>query len=148
LSRARDGRRREKGLRHYEAGGIVSYPSLPPVVVVKRRGGEELVEVGPATVELYEWWISECPWRAELLWSDYAELRDTMILHARFIAGDHFLAQELRLRMGRFGATLEDRLRARLQVSMAGDFESKTRVREGVAPSGGGARKRRGPLVG
>jgi hypothetical protein len=35
-----------------------------------------------------------------------------------------------------------------LQVSMAGDFESKTRVREGVAPSGGGARKRRGPLVG
>jgi hypothetical protein len=48
--------------------------------------------------------------------SDWDFLLDTALLHARMWLGDAKIAAEVRLRVAKFGATPEDRLRLRMQV--------------------------------
>lgn len=48
--------------------------------------------------------------------TDWDFLVDTALLHARFWAGDEKVAAELRLRVAKFGATPEDRLRLRMMI--------------------------------
>lgn len=48
--------------------------------------------------------------------SDWDFLLDTALLHARMWLGDPKVASEVRLRVAKFGATPEDRLRLRMQV--------------------------------
>lgn len=48
--------------------------------------------------------------------TDWAFLLDTAVLHARFWTGDPTVAGELRLRVAKFGATPEDRMRLRMTI--------------------------------
>jgi hypothetical protein len=57
--------------------------------------------------------------------TDWSELLDTARLHAAFWFGDNSVAAELRLRVAKFGATPEDRVRLRIQFAMAKNAENR-----------------------
>lgn len=58
--------------------------------------------------------------QAELMTAtDWSFLLDTALIHARFWSGDPSVAGELRLRVAKFGATLEDRARLRIMFADA-----------------------------
>lgn len=46
--------------------------------------------------------------------TDWSELLDTAVLHGQFWSGDSKVANELRLRVAKFGATPEDRARLKI----------------------------------
>jgi hypothetical protein len=48
--------------------------------------------------------------------ADWDFLLETAVLHALFWDGDRSVASELRLRVAKFGATPEDRLRLKLEI--------------------------------
>lgn len=88
-----------------------------------------------------EWWRmwADSPLSEEFTSTDWSELLDTAVLHAKFWSGGTAVASELRLRVAKFGATPEDRARLRIVFAAADEAEKKT----GPAKS---ARSRRGPL--
>lgn len=90
-----------------------------------------------------EWWAMwrDSPLSAEFTETDWSELLDTALLHARYWNGDHRVAAELRLRVAKFGATPEDRARLRIQFAAADEADEK-RGRS----TGQSSRDRRGPL--
>ena len=112
-------------------------PELPELMV---EDDGELVEFRwPAqTVTWWRMW-RDSPLSAEFTSTDWSELLNTALLHAKFWRGDTKLAAELRLRVAKFGATPEDRARLKITFAMAEDAESRTAVRVS-------ARDRRGPL--
>jgi hypothetical protein len=57
--------------------------------------------------------------------SDWSELLDTALLHARLWRGEVSVASELRLRVAKFGATPEDRARLRIQFAQADEADAK-----------------------
>lgn len=57
--------------------------------------------------------------------SDWSELLDTAAIHALFWRGDVKVAAELRLRVAKFGATMEDRARLRIQFAQADEADAK-----------------------
>lgn len=68
--------------------------------------------------ETRRWWLN---WRKSaqaqtFLDSDWDFLLETAALHAQFWLGDNSVANELRLRVAKFGATPEDRLRLRIAI--------------------------------
>ncbi|OZE92768.1 hypothetical protein CH298_02710 [Rhodococcoides fascians] len=89
-----------------------------------------------------EWWTmwADSPLSAEFTSTDWSELLDTALLHAKFWSGSTSVASELRLRVAKFGATPEDRARLRIQFAQADQAEGKT------APAAKTSRERRGPL--
>lgn len=100
----------------------------------------------PATIDwptrTIEWWQmwADSPLSAEFTTTDWSELMDTALIHARLWGlGDVKVAAELRLRVAKFGATPEDRARLRIQFAAADEAEEK---RTPAASS----RNRRGPL--
>jgi len=68
--------------------------------------------------------------------TDWRFLVDTALLHTAFWNGDAKVGAELRLRVAKFGATPEDRLRLRLQVS-GGQTETPPAEEEQTAKPGG-----------
>lgn len=117
------------------AADPVGQPELPQFEL----DGEPFV--WPArTVEWWQMW-GDSPLSAEFTSTDWSELLDTALLHARFWSGDAKIAGELRLRVAKFGATPEDRARLRIQFAAADEADEKR-----AKPSGGSARQRRGPL--
>lgn len=68
-----------------------------------------------------QWWHTwrTSPQAQTFTPSDWDFLIDTAVLHAEFWRGDMKAATELRLRVAKFGATPEDRLRLRMQVDVA-----------------------------
>lgn len=66
-----------------------------------------------------DWWQTwrTSPQAQTMTKTDWSFLLDTALLHARFWKGDTSVASELRLRVAKFGATPEDRMRLRLQVA-------------------------------
>lgn len=89
-----------------------------------------------------DWWAmwADSPLSDEFTSTDWSELLDTALLHAKFWSGSTSVAGELRLRVAKFGATPEDRARLRIQFAQADQAEGKT------APAGKTSRERRGPL--
>src|SRR5687767_2223938 len=88
-----------------DGDGVVRGPELP-----------ELETAWPAPT--LTWWNN---WRtsaqAQLFKpTDWDVLAETALLHAKFWEGDHSVAGELRLRVAKFGATLEDRARLKMEV--------------------------------
>ena len=74
-----------------------------------------------------EWWAM---WgasaQAELFTAtDWDFLLDTATLHSALWSGDLKVAPELRLRVAKFGATMEDRARLRIQFAQADEAEGK-----------------------
>lgn len=64
------------------------------------------------------WWLN---WRRSAMAqtftaADWDFLLETAVLHACFWDGDRSVASELRLRVAKFGATPEDRLRLKLEI--------------------------------
>lgn len=64
------------------------------------------------------WWETwrRSPQSQAFTQTDWDFMVDTALLHARFWAGDEKVAGELRLRVAKFGATIEDRQRLRMQI--------------------------------
>lgn len=75
-----------------------------------------------ATVRWWNTWKDSA--QAELMTAtDWSFLLDTAILHARLWAGEVSNAPELRLRVAKFGATLEDRARLRIVFATADEAD-------------------------
>lgn len=117
----------------------VEQPDLPTFEVEK--DGELTEFVWPArTVDWWRMW-RDSPLAAEFTSTDWSELLDTALLHAKFWTGNSAVASELRLRVAKFGATPEDRARLRIQFAAADEADEKR-----ARPSGSSSRERRGPL--
>lgn len=106
----------------------VPQPPLPTFEV--EENGELVSFVWPARTQ--EWWRmwGESPLAAEFTSTDWSELLDTAVLHARFWRGDHRQAAELRLRVAKFGATPEDRARLKITFAAASEAEERTGTRQ------------------
>lgn len=125
-----------RGLRVITAEPVAQ-PALPTFEV--ENDGVLTEFVWPArTVEWWQMW-ADSPLSAEFTSTDWSELLDTALLHARFWSGCVSLAGELRLRVAKFGATPEDRARLRITFAQADEVEDRTAKRVS-------ARDRRGPL--
>ncbi len=84
-------------------------PDLPLWEV--ERDGELLLREWPTQTR--RWWASwgSSPWAASFTEPDWSSLLDTAVVHAAFWEGNIKLAGELRRRVGKFGATADDRAR-------------------------------------
>jgi hypothetical protein len=95
--------------------------ALPPVTELEVDGqlrGPDLPD-RDWPQETRDWWEG---WRtsaqaATFIKTDWKFLLDTAMLHAEFWRGHFEYAAELRLRAAKFGATPEDRMRMRLEVT-------------------------------
>ena len=95
--------------------------AVPPTTTVSSDGavrGPDLPDDHDWPDQTRRWWET---WRSSpqsqgFTASDWDFLLDTALLHARLWLGDAKAAPELRLRVAKFGATPEDRLRLRLQI--------------------------------
>lgn len=78
-----------------------------------------------ATRRWWELWGS-CPQAEHFSSTDWDFLLDTAVLHARVWGyGDVKMLPELRLRVAKLGATMEDRARLRMQFAQADEADSK-----------------------
>ena len=85
------------------------------------------------------WWTRwrKSPQAQTFTETDWDFLLETALIHRAFILGDLKQAAELRLRVSKYGATPEDRMRLRLQI--ATPAESKV---EPAAPASAGRKDR------
>lgn len=106
-------------------------PPVPVTVV----SGDGLVR-GPELPDVFEggwqsqtrvWWESwrVSPQASTFTETDWSFLLDTALLHHRLWCGDTTAAGELRLRVAKFGATPEDRLRLRLSIEVPDGVAAK-----------------------
>lgn len=119
----------------------VAQPALPEFDVQVEVDGELVSQSFTWPARTREWWQmwGDSPLSAEFTSTDWSELLDTALLHARFWNGDHKVAGELRLRVAKFGATPEDRARLRITFAAADEAEEKR-------PARSSSRQRRGSL--
>lgn len=75
------------------------------------------------------WWQmwADSPLSQEFTATDWSELLDTALLHARVWSGELRWLPELRLRTAKFGATPEDRARLRIQFAEADAADARVR---------------------
>ena len=121
----------------------VAQPALPDFDVSVEVDGKLKSQKFVWPERTREWWRmwGESPLSSEFTETDWSELLDTAMLHARFWNGDHKVAAELRLRVAKFGATPEDRARLRIQFATADKVEAD-RITPVPAHSPGGQRRR------
>ncbi len=115
-------------------------PDLPDFRIDAGEDGGLVEFVWPERTR--EWWAT---WRASpqaehFSSTDWEELLTTALVHARVWGGDLSAAPELRLRVAKFGATMEDRARLRMQFAAADDADAKRPA------AGASARQRYGQL--
>lgn len=123
-SRARDQRPRDENLIVVEPDSELRGPELP-----------DSHDWPAATLTWWQTW-RESPQAQTFTETDWSFLLDTAILHAEFWLGDKSAAAELRLRVAKFGATPEDRLRLKIAVGEpkpAGCLQPKTAKKATVA---------------
>lgn len=96
-------------------------PDLPTVEI---EVDSELTEFHwPArTVEWWQMW-RDSPQAEHFSSTDWDFLLDTALIHARYWRGDTSLAAELRLRVAKHGATMEDRARLRMAFAEADEAD-------------------------
>lgn len=104
-SRPNDTARRQAEFTNLVVDGVVRGPELPPVVQWSDR-----------TQAWWETWRVS-PLAQAFIEADWDFLLDTALLHNELWSGNTGVAAELRQRVSKFGATPEDRLRLRLEVS-------------------------------
>lgn len=91
-------------------------------------GGEDW---HPATRGWWSVW-QRCPQAQVMEATDWSYLLDTALMHHRFWTGHRWeLAAEIRLRLGKVGATVEDRARLRMELP-----ESETPADAETVPAG------------
>lgn len=83
--------------------------------------------IGPWPAATKAWWETwkKSPQAEHFGSTDWSFLLDTATLHARLWRGDVSVAAELRLRVAKFGATMEDRARLRMQFAAADEADAK-----------------------
>lgn len=95
-------------------------PPLPPVVVTGdgEVRGPELPGSYDWPAQTRSWWETwrSSPQASTFTATDWGFLLDTALLHAELWAGNGAVAAELRLRVAKFGATPEDRMRLRITI--------------------------------
>ncbi|MDP5182168.1 hypothetical protein QOZ88_05925 [Blastococcus sp. BMG 814] len=118
----------DQGARLVLVGGTVSQPELP-----------DDVDWPAATRAWWKTWGEE-PISSEFRATDWAFLAETALLHAAVWTGELKHMPELRLRVAKLGATLEDR--ARLRITFAQADEAEKRAGRPAPAAGGSARER------
>ena len=102
-------------------------PALPEFKVMEERDGE----IHECDFQWHErtrqWWDmwGESPLSEDFTAADWEFLLDTAVLHTQFWRGDVKVAAELRLRVAKFGQTIEDRQRLRITFSNADESEAR-----------------------
>ena len=73
------------------------------------------------------WWDvwRDSPQAEHFTATDWEFLLETALIHAKFWAGETSHAGELRLRVAKFGATMEDRARLRMQFAQADEADAR-----------------------
>lgn len=109
-------RRNSSSTTSLVADGILRGSPLPRSGYSVRMDGEKHDFVWPEHTKA--WWLN---WRRSAMArvftpADWDFLLETAVLHASFWDGDRSVASELRLRVAKFGATPEDRLRLKLEI--------------------------------
>lgn len=117
-----------------------------PETILRFEEAEQppLPDSQPWPYETIDWWKrwGDSPQAEHFAVTDWDFLLDTAVLHARLWGnGDHSVLPELRLRVAKFGATMEDRARLRMQFAEADEADSR-RQKKAVKS----ARERRGDL--
>jgi hypothetical protein len=109
-------------------------PPLPDLEL--SRDGKLIEWVWPR--QTVDWWAmwGRSPLSVQFTEVDWSELMAAALLHGRYWRGDFSVAGELRLRVAKFGATPEDRLRLRIQWA---DADAKDAQRSPDRPSGASA---------
>ncbi|MBP2325338.1 hypothetical protein JOF56_005723 [Kibdelosporangium banguiense] len=97
-----------------------------PTTVVVTDGevrGPELPDTVDWPEQTRRWWNTwrTSPQAQSMTPTDWDFLLDTALLHAELWSGVASVAPELRLRVGKLGATPEDRQRLRMQIIEPGD---------------------------
>lgn len=106
-------------------------PVATTILRHERANPPKLPAKGPAGVPwpaaTKAWWSTwkASPQAEHFGSTDWSFLLDTAALHARFWHGDVSVAPELRLRVAKFGATMEDRARLRMQFAAADEADAK-----------------------
>jgi hypothetical protein len=126
LTRPNDQARRDAATTRLSADGQVRGPELPDG------------DWHPRTVEWWQHW-RESPQAQVMTTTDWDVLAETAIFHSRLWNGEVSVGPELRLRVAKFGATVEDRLRLRMQVEVE--------VKEAAKPAGTVTKDRRRRLL-
>lgn len=107
LSRPNDEARKRASFTQITADGVVRGPDLP-----------DGPQWHPRTLVWWQTWrVSAMAQRFTA--TDWDFLLDTAVLHSEFWDGKSELAPELRLRVAKFGATIEDRMRLRVETTGA-----------------------------
>lgn len=108
---------------------VESDPVPQPELPKRMPNGEPWPQITRA------WWRmwGRDPLAADFRATDWAELRDTAVIHGAYWSGDLKLAGELRLRTAKFGATAEDRARLRIQYAAADEADEKRRTSRSAA---------------
>lgn len=108
---------------------VESDPVPQPELPKRMPNGEPWPQITRA------WWRmwGRDPLAADFRATDWAELRDTAVIHGAYWSGDLKLAGELRLRTAKFGATAEDRARLRIQYAAADEADEKRRTSKSAA---------------
>lgn len=116
----------------------VTQPPLPDLQI--DADGELLAFTWPPATEA--WWKSwaDEPMSADFRSTDWQFLMDTALLHAAVWRGELKYLGELRLRVAKLGATLEDRARLRITFAQAEAAENGR-----PAPRGGARDRYKGP---
>lgn len=103
-------------IRNLDHKDVVPKTKVRASKVLRGQPLPENIDWHPRTLA---WWDT---WRRSALsetfgGTDWDFLLETALLHTAFWLGDHKLAAELRLRVGKMGATAEDRFRLHLEVT-------------------------------
>jgi hypothetical protein len=103
LSRPNDQARREAASTKVAADGVLRGPELPD---------------GEWHERTLAWWQTwrRSPQAQAFAETDWDVLAETALLHTRMWNGQVSIAPELRLRVAKFGATVEDRLRLKMLI--------------------------------
>ncbi|SEE20304.1 hypothetical protein SAMN04489740_0873 [Arthrobacter alpinus] len=119
------------------AADPMDQPELPEFDVRMDVDGEVTYQSFDWPAITRTWWSmwANSPLSAEFTSTDWSELMDTALLHAKYWGGDTKLAGELRLRVAKFGATPEDRARLKIQFAAADEAEDRGRARASRAGS-------------
>lgn len=121
---------------------LAEQPALPEFDVQVELDGELVSQRFVWPERTREWWQmwADSPLSTEFTSTDWSELLDTALLHARVWSGEIRWMPELRQRTAKYGATPEDRLRLRIQFAQAEEAEVRTGTRISSRERFGGLR--------
>lgn len=110
----------------------VPQPDLPEFDVQVEVDGELVSQEFQWPQRTRDWWQmwADSPLSDEFTSTDWSELLDTALLHAKYWSGNTSVAGELRLRVAKFGATPEDRARLKIQFAQADEAEDRAKRRK------------------